>query len=353
MLASIIPNSFNEISGLEMNWNPHVEVHYYNTSYPYNSAGSFMEYFEGLTYEHVNFIFDGASHVQESAYPSMNTSFYKFGLSESGNTSYYDYGHPYEVNYHEPRVDENRRPSDNSSTMNNEQTASVNTVRERNTNTTTHENSVECPRRHHNAHDYQVVWQDSVDPDNMTYEAVTWLNFAYWSHLSLARPIGQASTCRPWIVIGNGCLLNVKGGITRVRRDGWNSEQRSFSRTYSVASNFKIQVWLLWKKKVEKREVEADESLFCAKGRLGEQLKVGHHLHWMQPPPPSEAVESNLLLYVENRCVICQMEYKRGDRRITLPCKHAYHAGCGARWLSINKACPICYTEVYGDTSKR
>lgn len=23
-----------------------------------------MEYFEGLTYEHVNFIFDGASHVQ-------------------------------------------------------------------------------------------------------------------------------------------------------------------------------------------------------------------------------------------------------------------------------------------------
>lgn len=41
-----------------------MEVHYLNTSYPYNSAGSFMEYFEGLTYEHVNFIFDGASHVQ-------------------------------------------------------------------------------------------------------------------------------------------------------------------------------------------------------------------------------------------------------------------------------------------------
>ncbi|KAK0603588.1 hypothetical protein LWI29_006508 [Acer saccharum] len=47
------------------------------------------------------------------------------------------------------------------------------------------------------------------------------------------------------------------------------------------------------------------------------------------------------------------MEYKRGDRRITLPCKHAYHAGCGARWLGIDKACPICYTEVFGDTSKR
>lgn len=45
-----------------------MEVHYVNTSYPYNSAGSFMEYFEGLTYEHVNFIFSGASHAQVFSY---------------------------------------------------------------------------------------------------------------------------------------------------------------------------------------------------------------------------------------------------------------------------------------------
>lgn len=37
------------------------------------------------------------------------------------------------------------------------------------------------------------------------------------------------------------------------------------------------------------------------------------------------------------RCVICQMEYRRGDKRITLPCKHIYHAGCARTWLSINK----------------
>lgn len=41
-----------------------MEVHYVNTSYPYSTAGSFMEYFEGLTYDHVNFIFSGASHAQ-------------------------------------------------------------------------------------------------------------------------------------------------------------------------------------------------------------------------------------------------------------------------------------------------
>ncbi|KAI3738730.1 hypothetical protein L2E82_28848 [Cichorium intybus] len=54
----------------------------------------------------------------------------------------------------------------------------------------------------------------------------------------------------------------------------------------------------------------------------------------------------------DERCVICQMEYKRGDRQITLPCKHVYHASCGSRWLSINKACPVCYKDVHVCVSK-
>lgn len=41
-----------------------MEVHYTYTGCPYSTAGSFMEYFEGLTYEHVNFIFSGDSHAQ-------------------------------------------------------------------------------------------------------------------------------------------------------------------------------------------------------------------------------------------------------------------------------------------------
>lgn len=50
-----------------------------------------------------------------------------------------------------------------------------------------------------------------------------------------------------------------------------------------------------------------------------------------------------------DRCVICQMRYKRGDRQINLPCKHAYHMDCGSKWLSINKTCPICNCVVFGD----
>jgi hypothetical protein len=51
----------------------------------------------------------------------------------------------------------------------------------------------------------------------------------------------------------------------------------------------------------------------------------------------SVSLQSKHFSLVGYRCVICQMEYKRGDRQITLPCKHIYHAGCGTRWLSINK----------------
>lgn len=247
-----------------MSWNPHMEVHYNNVSYPYNTAGSFIEYFEGLTYEHVNFIFSGASHAQDSQYPA-NSNFYKFGLSEPENTSYYRYNHGYEVNHHEPLVDEYRRPSENSSTIS-EPTLVVSPEWGEDGNTDTQDNSFECPRRHHsNSNDSQVIWQDNIDPDNMTYEEL----------LELGEAVGTQSR-----------------GLTQ--------EQISLL----PVSKFKCGFFFRKKSRNE-------------------------------------------------RCVICQMEYKRGDKRITLPCKHLYHASCGNKWLTINKACPICYTEVFADKSKQ
>lgn len=81
--------------------------------------------------------------MQESSYPS-NSTFYKFGLSEPENASYYRYNHGYDdVNHHEPLVDEYRRPSENSSTIN-EQTAAVSTEWGEGGNTGTRDNSIEC-----------------------------------------------------------------------------------------------------------------------------------------------------------------------------------------------------------------
>ncbi|XP_065866714.1 E3 ubiquitin-protein ligase BIG BROTHER-like [Euphorbia lathyris] len=246
-----------------MSWNPHMDVNYSNDSYPYNSAGSFIEYFEGLTYEHVNFIFDGASHVQESVYASTSANLHKFGISQPGSSVYYDHSHAYEVHNHGPVIDDYRRPPENPSTMTSAPTSVINEEWEGSEDIRTHNNPVECPRRHHNAQDFQVMWQDNVDPDNMSYEEL----------LELGEAVGTQSR-------------------------GLSQELISML----PVSKYKC-------------------SLFKRKSRC-------------------------------ERCVICQMEYKRGDRRMTLPCKHAYHVGCGTRWLTINKACPICYMDVFGDSSK-
>ncbi|KAM5584527.1 hypothetical protein ABKV19_004079 [Rosa sericea] len=123
------------------------------------------------------------------------------------------------------------------------------------------------PRRYQNSNDYQVILEDNIDPDSMTYEEL----------LELGEAVG--------------------------------TESRGLSQ--DMLSLLPISKYKC--------------SFFSRKKSRSE------------------------------RCVICQMEYKRGDRQITLPCKHLYHAGCGTIWLSMNKACPICYTEVFGNgsTSKK
>ncbi|KAI3783924.1 hypothetical protein L1987_43015 [Smallanthus sonchifolius] len=48
----------------------------------------------------------------------------------------------------------------------------------------------------------------------------------------------------------------------------------------------------------------------------------------------------------EENCVICQMDFNYGERLITLPCLHQYHAKCISDWLKLKKNCPICQKEV-------
>lgn len=50
----------------------------------------------------------------------------------------------------------------------------------------------------------------------------------------------------------------------------------------------------------------------------------------------------------DDECVICCMAYKNRDKLTTLPCKHQYHQTCVAKWLKINKVCPVCNKEVFG-----
>ena len=49
---------------------------------------------------------------------------------------------------------------------------------------------------------------------------------------------------------------------------------------------------------------------------------------------------------IENKCVVCQYEYKNGENLTKLPCGHIFHSDCVDTWLSGNKICPMCHKEI-------
>ncbi|KAJ3692781.1 hypothetical protein LUZ60_011876 [Juncus effusus] len=46
------------------------------------------------------------------------------------------------------------------------------------------------------------------------------------------------------------------------------------------------------------------------------------------------------------QCVVCRVEFEEDESLVMLSCKHMYHNECISKWLEINKACPMCSTEV-------
>ncbi|XP_019163384.1 PREDICTED: E3 ubiquitin ligase BIG BROTHER-like isoform X2 [Ipomoea nil] len=241
-----------------------MEFQYTDTTLPYDSIGSFMDFFGGIAYDHLNYIFADVPYAQENS--SVNTNMYKFGFSEPESFSYYDYSPSYSVSRQVCGNEGQDCHFENSQTLADNDVVAANMHQEDNSISTPHANSVECSRVYQNTCDNEVVWQDNIDPDHMTYEEL----------LELGEAVGTQSRGLSQDLISLLPVTKFKCGL--------------FSRKRSR----------------------------------------------------------------KERCVICQMEYKRGDRQITLPCKHAYHTSCGSKWLSINKACPVCYTEVVVvDASKR
>ncbi|XP_039114431.1 E3 ubiquitin-protein ligase BIG BROTHER [Dioscorea cayenensis subsp. rotundata] len=249
-----------------MNSGRQVEVHYINTGFPYTVTESFMDLFEGLTYAHADVALAEALHDQGSSYwPMMNANSYKYGFFGSGNNSYYNFSHAYEINDYVPRFDGGRRMLDNPAQLDNVDSAQLVLNGSGGSDASASTGTQECVRTNHSASSSQVLWQDNIDPDNMTYEEL----------LDLGEAVGTQSR-------------------------GLSQEHISLLPVSKYKCGF-----------------------FSRKKSRGE------------------------------RCVICQMDYRRGDRQMTLPCKHVYHSGCVARWLSINKACPVCFVEVSCDELKR
>ncbi|KAI3676661.1 hypothetical protein L1987_86273 [Smallanthus sonchifolius] len=258
----IVKTNYNYKYRLAMdgNGNRQLEVHYINSGFSYTASESFMDFFDGIPHQATHYSHSGPMHGQENAYWSMNMSSYKYVLpSAHGNIPYYD---PYEVHNYVPRMDLNRSAWEFPVMMNVTEPSSTDAQSAENSVPTMQAIPEECSPNDDSASSSQVVWQDDIDLDNMTYEEL----------LDLGEAIGTES---------RGLSLELIGSLPTTR--------------------YKSGGFFLRKKSGE-------------------------------------------------RCVICQMRYKRGDRQINLPCKHVYHTECGSKWLTINKTCPICNMEVLGES---
>ena len=50
--------------------------------------------------------------------------------------------------------------------------------------------------------------------------------------------------------------------------------------------------------------------------------------------------------YADDKCIICQYEFKNYEKVIVLSCKHCFHPDCIEEWLKNQKVCPYCKSEV-------
>ncbi|XP_039048393.1 E3 ubiquitin-protein ligase BIG BROTHER-like isoform X2 [Hibiscus syriacus] len=150
---------------LKMNENRQMEVHFIDSGFPYTATESFMDFFEGLAHVHVNYTHAGLMYGQENIYWSMSMNAYKFGVSGPESTLYC----PNEVNDHLARTD-SPRTWDYPSTYNSEQPAILDVPTGGDAVVGMHAIPEECTPNHQSNSNSQVVWQDNIDPDNMTHE---------------------------------------------------------------------------------------------------------------------------------------------------------------------------------------
>ncbi|KAH1222997.1 E3 ubiquitin ligase BIG BROTHER [Glycine max] len=257
-----------------MNDGRQMGVNYVDAGFPYAVNENFVDFFQGFTPVPVNYAFAGSIPDQESVYWSMNMNPYKFGLSGPGSTSYYS---SYEVNGHLPRMEIDRAEWEYPSTITTvEEPATTDSPPRRDGVTNMQTIPEECSPNHHESNSSsQVIWQDNIDPDNMTYEV----------------------RCTYVLCVNADELLDLGEAV--------GTQSRGLSQ-------------------------ELIDMLPTSKYKFGNLFKRKNS---------------------GKRCVICQMTYRRGDQQMKLPCSHVYHGECITKWLSINKKCPVCNTEVFGEES--
>ena len=50
--------------------------------------------------------------------------------------------------------------------------------------------------------------------------------------------------------------------------------------------------------------------------------------------------------YLEEKCIVCQYDFKEMETIVVLPCKHCFHFPCIKPWITNQHHCPLCKTNI-------
>ncbi|KAK8943850.1 E3 ubiquitin ligase BIG BROTHER [Platanthera guangdongensis] len=246
-----------------------------------------MDLFDGLSYTQADMFLAEALQDQGNSYWSMmHANPYKYGFSGSIGNSYYNFSQLYDFNEYALRLDGGRRLWD----------------------TSVPSTSVELP---------QLV------PDGPGEAEAS--NTSYTNE----RIRTSSSTSSPQELLDLG--------------EAVGTQSRGLSQEHiSSLPVKKYKCSFFSRKKKRKESLRSYANIFTS-----------FNLFYLGDHPAIGYTDIEMLLSFvrcpHSLCVICQMEYKRGERQMTLPCQHVYHSGCVSRWLTLNKACPVCAAEVPSD----
>ncbi|XP_042026995.1 E3 ubiquitin-protein ligase BIG BROTHER-like isoform X2 [Salvia splendens] len=257
-----------------MNENDQV-VHYMDNSYSYPVSEGYVDYYSGASTAPLNYLNFAPMHDQESIYWSMHMNSYKYGQP---NPEGFYYG-LYDDNDLPPRMDSNRRVWEYSSMATTEDPITVDIPPEQSVVSEVHsipEESV-VSEVHSIPEERLPNDQDAANDEVAWQDDINPDTMTYEELLDLGEAVGTQNRGLSQELID---LLP-----TSKHKSGGIFSRKKSEESFSSVLNSKV--------------------FMVSCGRT--------------------------------RCVICQMRYKRGDRQINLPCKHAYHTHCGSKWLSINK----------------
>ena len=84
------------------------------------------------------------------------------------------------------------------------------------------------------------------------------------------------------------------------------------------------------------------EELLALEERMG-NVKKGLTKEQIEKLPRDKFVKNT---FIEDKCIICQYEFKNYEKLIVLACKHCFHPDCITQWLENKTTCPYCKGEI-------